>query len=132
MGSRDSVTEINELFVEAMNKGDLDLAMSCWDENTVFQTAPGNEPVRGIPGLRSALKDFIDTKPHLTVEELHRVEADDIVLVALKWHLSGTGPDGEPLEMGAIDSNVFRRQTDGTWKILIDNPFHSAHVGLDA
>jgi ketosteroid isomerase-like protein len=132
MGSRDSVTEINELFVEAMNKGDLDLAMSCWDENTVFQTAPGNEPVRGITGLRSALKDFIDTKPHLTVEELHRVEADDIVLVALKWHLTGTGPDGEPLEMGAIDSNVFRRQADGTWKILIDNPFHSAHVGLDA
>jgi ketosteroid isomerase-like protein len=132
MGSRDSVTEINELFVEAMNKGDLDLAMSCWDENTVFQTAPGNEPVRGTTGLRSALKDFIDTKPHLTVEELHRVEADDIVLVALKWHLTGTGPDGEPLEMGAIDSNVFRRQADGTWKILIDNPFHSAHVGLDA
>jgi len=130
MGSRNSVTEINELFVEAMNNGDLDLALSCWDENTVFQTAPGTDPVRGIPALREALQAFIDTKPHLTIEELHRVEAGDVVLVALKWHLTGTGADGKPIEMGAVDSNVFCRQPDGTWRIRIDNPFHSAHIGF--
>ncbi|GII66911.1 hypothetical protein Skr01_69960 [Sphaerisporangium krabiense] len=130
MGSRNSVTEINELFVEAMNAGDLDLAMSCWDEDTVFQTAPGTEPVRGLGGLREALQQFIDTKPHLTIEELHRVEAGDVVLVALKWHLVGTGPDGESIEMGAVDSNVFCRQADGTWRIRIDNPFHSQHIGF--
>ncbi|MGW4029232.1 YybH family protein [Streptomyces sp. NPDC004838] len=130
MGSHQSVTELNELFVEAMNAGDLELALSCWDENTVFQTAPGTEPVHGLPALRTALQQFIDTKPHLTVEELHRVEAGDIVLVALKWHLTGSGPDGQPIEMGAVDSNVFVRQADGTWRIRIDNPFHSQHVGF--
>ncbi len=129
MGSRNSVTEINELFVEAMNAGDLELAMTCWDEDTVFQTGPGTEPVRGMSDLRDALKAFIDLKPHLSVEEVHRVEAGDVVLVALKWHISGTGPDGEPLEIEATDSNVFCRQPDGTWKIRIDNPFHSAHIG---
>ncbi|MEV8639366.1 nuclear transport factor 2 family protein [Streptosporangium sp. NPDC051023] len=130
MGSHNSVTELNELFVEAMNAGDLDLAMSCWDENTVFQTAPGTDPVRGLPALREALQQFIDTKPHLTIEELHRVEAGDVALVALRWHLVGTGPDGEPIEMGAVDSNVFCRQADGTWRIRIDNPFHSQHIGF--
>ncbi|MFF4415500.1 YybH family protein [Streptosporangium sp. NPDC001559] len=130
MGSHNSVTELNELFVEAMNAGDLDLAVSCWDEDTVFQTAPGTEPVRGLPALREALQRFIDTKPHLTIEELHRVEAGDVALVALRWHLTGTGPDGEPIEMGAVDSNVFCRQTDGTWRIRIDNPFHSQHIGF--
>lgn len=130
MGSRNSVTELNELFVEAMNAGDLDLALSCWDENTVFQTGPGTEPVTGAPKLRAALQAFIDTKPQLTIEELHRVEAGDVVLVALRWHLTGTGPDGAPIEMGAVDSNVFCRQPDGTWRIRIDNPFHSQHIGL--
>jgi ketosteroid isomerase-like protein len=129
MGSRNSVTELNDLFVEAMNAGDVDLAMSCWDENTVFQTAPGTAPVTGEQDLRAAIQAFIDMKPVLSVEELHRVEAGDVVLVALKWHLEGTGPDGEPIEMGAIDSNVFCRQADGTWRIRIDNPFHSVHVG---
>lgn len=129
MGSRNSVTEINELFVEAMNAGDLELAMTCWDEDTVFQTEPGTEPVRGLSNLRDALKAFIDIKPRLSVEEVHRVDAGDVVLVALKWHISGTGPDGEAIEVGATDSNVFCRQPDGTWKIRIDNPFHSVHIG---
>lgn len=132
MGSHNSVTELNELFVEAMNAGDLELALSCWNEATVFQTAPGTDPVRGLPHLRDALKAFIDINPTLTVDELHRVEADDTALVALRWHLAGTAPDGTPIEMTAIDSNVFRRQADGTWRILIDNPFHSAHLGLES
>ncbi|RFS84194.1 DUF4440 domain-containing protein [Actinomadura spongiicola] len=131
MGSHNSVTELNELFVEAMNAGDLDAALSCWDEHTVFQTGPGTAPARGMDRLRTAISEFLALKPHLTIEELHRVEADDIVLVALRWELSGTGPDGEPVEMSAIDSNVFRRRPDGTWRILIDNPFHSVHIGLE-
>lgn len=130
MGSHNSVTELNELFVEAMNAGDLEMAMSCWNDDTVFQTAPGTAPVRGADALRRSLAEFIELKPTLTVEEVYRVEAGDTALVALDWHLTGTGPDGEPLEMGAIDSNVFRQLPDGTWRILIDNPFHSAHIGL--
>ncbi len=129
MGSLNSVTELNDLFVEAMNAGDLELAMSCWDEDTVFQTAPGTDLVTGPTDLRAAIQAFIDLKPVLTTEELHRVEAGDVTLVALKWHLEGTGSDGKPLEMGAIDSNVFCRKSDGTWRIRIDNPFHSQHIG---
>ncbi|TDD38328.1 DUF4440 domain-containing protein [Actinomadura sp. KC06] len=132
MGSHNSVTELNDLFVEAMNAGDLDAALSVWDEHTVFQTGPGTPPARGMDQLRAALADFLALKPHLTIEELHRVEADDIVLVALRWELSGTGPDGEPVEMSAVDSNVFRRRPDGTWRIVIDNPFHSVHIGLES
>ncbi|TYK46977.1 nuclear transport factor 2 family protein [Actinomadura decatromicini] len=132
MGSHNSVTELNDLFVETMNAGDLEGALSCWDENTVFQTGPGTPPARGMDQLRAALAEFLELKPHLSIKELHRVEADDIVLVALRWELTGTGPDGTPVEMSAIDSNVFRRRADGTWRIVIDNPFHSAHIGLDS
>ncbi len=128
MGSHDSVTELNDYFIETMNAGDLEGALSCWTDETVFHTADG--VFTGIEDLRRELKAFIDTQPTLSIEELHRVEAGDTTLVALRWELKGTGPDGEPIEMGAVDSNVFRRQADGTWRILIDNPFHSVHVGL--
>jgi uncharacterized protein (TIGR02246 family) len=130
MGSHNSVTELNDLFVEAMNAGDLELAMSCWDDDTVFQTGPGTAPVTGRADLRAALQAFIELKPRLSIEEVHRVEAGDVVLVALRWQLTGTGPDGSAIEMGAVDSNVFCRRPDGTWRIRIDNPFHSEHLGL--
>lgn len=130
MASARTPKDLNDLFVDAMNAGDLDRALSCWTPDTVFVLAPGEPPVTGWENLREALKQFIDTKPHLTIEELQRIEVDDIAFVSLRWELEGTGPDGEPIQMSAIDGNVFRRQDDGNWKILIDNPFHSAHVGL--
>lgn len=125
-----SPQELNDLFVDAMNAGDLDRALSCWTPDTVFVVQPGTEPVRGWDNLRQALKEFIDTDPKLEVEELQRVEADDIAFVSLRWSLEGTAPDGSPISMSAVDGNVFRRQDDGTWKIVIDNPFHSEHVGF--
>lgn len=130
MASARTPQELNDLFVEAMNDGDLERAMSCWTPATVFVLQPGQPPVTGWENLRAALQTFLDTKPHLEVEELQRVEADDIALVALRWSLTGTGPDGEAIAMTAIDSNVFRRQDDGTWTIVIDNPFHSEHIGV--
>lgn len=127
MASHDSVTELNDYFIETMNAGDLDGALSCWTDDTVFHTADG--PVTGMDNLRDELQKFIDLKPVLTIEELHRIEAGDTALVSLRWTLKGTTPDGEAMDMTATDANVFRRQADGTWRILIDNPFHSVHTG---
>jgi uncharacterized protein (TIGR02246 family) len=130
MASHDSVTELNDYFIETMNAGDLEGAVSCWTDDTVFHTADG--PVTGMDNLREELQKFIDVKPFLTIEEVHRVEAGDTALVSLRWTLEGTSPDGEAMSMSATDANVFRRQADGTWRILIDNPFHSVHTGTDS
>ena len=37
------------------------------------------------------------------------------------WSLTGTGPDGKPLTMGATTAEVARRQADSTWRYVIDN-----------
>jgi len=46
-----------------------------------------------------------------------------------KWNLKGTGPDGKPVEMNAMSSDLLRRQADGTWLIAIDNPWGTAILG---
>ena len=40
-----------------------------------------------------------------------------------KWVLEGTGPDGKPIKMEGQSAEVARRQPDGTWLFVIDNPF---------
>ena len=37
------------------------------------------------------------------------------------WSLNGTGPDGNPVALGATTAEVARRQADGTWRYVIDN-----------
>jgi ketosteroid isomerase-like protein len=49
--------------------------------------------------------------------------ADDLALVIGVWSFEGTGPDGEPVRLAARNADVLRRQSDGTWRFVIDNPW---------
>jgi uncharacterized protein (TIGR02246 family) len=122
--------DVNALFVEAMNAGDIDRALEIWTPQTVFVTQPGTPPVRGMENLRAALQAFLDLKPTLRFESLQFIQADDIAFESIRWTLEGTGPDGAPVRMVAIDGNVLRRLDDGRWVTVIDNPFHTEHLGI--
>ena len=45
----------------------------------------------------------------------------DLAYLSNTWWLTGTGPDGKPLTMGATTAEVVRRQADSTWRYVIDN-----------
>jgi ketosteroid isomerase-like protein len=50
------------------------------------------------------------------------VHSGDVALLRSKWSLAGTGPDGKPVAMSGNGTEVVRRQADGTWLFVIDNP----------
>ena len=52
-----------------------------------------------------------------------------MALFCSKWSLTGTGPDGKPMQLGGLSSDILRRQADGTWLIAIDNPWGTAILG---
>ncbi len=54
------------------------------------------------------------------------LEVDDLALVVGVWSFDGTGPDGEPVHLEASNADVLRRQEDGTWRFVIDNPWGTA------
>jgi len=39
------------------------------------------------------------------------------------WQLHGITPAGEPIVMAGTSADVMRRRADGTWGILIDDPW---------
>lgn len=80
----------------------------------------------GRDAIREALAQFIALRPSLTGEVEKVLEAGDVALVTNRWTLRGTGPDGAPLEMGGVSADVMRRQRDGTWRILVDDPWGAA------
>jgi ketosteroid isomerase-like protein len=50
------------------------------------------------------------------------MEAGGVALVVNRWSLRGQGPEG-PVEMGGRSADVLRRQGDGSWRVLIDDPW---------
>ena len=121
---------VDEIFQEAMNEGDLDKAMALYDENAVFVQAPGKPAITGLDNIREVIREFQSIKPKLKVEIVQFVEAEDVAFYTLKWEIEGTSPEGEKIQMSSYDGNVAKRQADGSWKTIIDNPFHAHHIGL--
>jgi uncharacterized protein (TIGR02246 family) len=118
--------ETPRLWAETFVAGDLDALADLYEPDAMLVPQPG-EVVEGIEAIREALSAFLATRPTFNLEVRKVLQTGDIALSFADWTLRGTGPDGEPIEMAAQTSDVQRRQPDGTWRFVIDNPFGSAH-----
>jgi uncharacterized protein (TIGR02246 family) len=111
-----------EAIVDGINTGDLDALVPLYESEAAFATRPGSL-AHGVPGVRDALAGFISMQGTLDLEVTRVLEVDDLALVTGVWSFEGTGPDGEPVRLAASNADVLRRQADGTWRFVIDNPW---------
>lgn len=108
--------DICRLFQYAMAKGDLDALLEVYDPDIVFLNQVGRA-VRGREQLREELSPLVakQTRFDFTIKQV--VEAGDIALMHTYWTVSGPSP----MKTYAIE--VARRQSDGTWRWVIGDPF---------
>jgi uncharacterized protein (TIGR02246 family) len=122
-----SPLDIVKKLTEAINKGDLETALSFYEDQAVLIAQPGNI-ARGRDAIRTVLEGFVSLRPLLSGEAHQLVEAGDIALYCSRWMLVGTSPEGKRVEMTGISSDVLRRQNDGQWLIAVDNPWGTSIV----
>jgi ketosteroid isomerase-like protein len=75
----------------------------------------------GNKQARAALQGFLALKGRIRLETKLVVTVGELAFLANRWSLSGTGPDGNPVVLGATTAEVARRQADGSWRYVIDN-----------
>jgi len=114
--------QVLESIVIGINSGDLDSLMPLYESDAAFASEPGSL-AHGAPGISQALTGFISMNGELDIEVTRVLEVDDLALVTGVWSFNGTGPDGEPVQLAARNADVLRRQVDGTWRFVIDNPW---------
>jgi ketosteroid isomerase-like protein len=114
--------QVLETIVDGINSGNLDSLMPLYEGEAAFATQPGSL-AHGFAGVREALNGFISMKGKLDLDVTRVLQVDDLALVIGVWSFNGTGPDNEPVQLASRNADVLRRQTDGTWRFVIDNPW---------
>jgi uncharacterized protein (TIGR02246 family) len=120
--STETPEQVLEAIVEGLNTGNYEMLMALYEPDAAFATQPGSL-AHGSGGIREALGGFVSMNGKLDLEVTRVLEVDDLALVIGVWSFTGTGPAGEPVRLAGKNADVLRRQADGSWRFVIDNPW---------
>ena len=112
--------EIHGIFTELLEAGDLDGLLTLYDPDAVLVAGP-DHLATGHAQIREGLAPFVAMQAKIAFGTQTVIYAGDVALVHAHWSGTGTTPEGQ-IESGGVTSEVTRRQPDGTWKYLIDDP----------
>lgn len=100
--------DLGRFFVERANAGDLEGLVELYEPDAVLAAPPGTVS-SGREEIRRAHEQFLAGRPTLTGESRPALRFGDLALTSTRF------PGGATVE-------VARRQPDGTWLWVIDQP----------
>ena len=101
--------QLERLFVERMNAGDVDGLVALFEPGAVMAHAPG-EVAEGHEAIRRVFEGLVAAGTRLTLgDQEPSLRAGDLAMGSTR------------LADGGVTSEVARRQPDGTWRWVIDN-----------
>ncbi len=115
--------ECDKLLFETIDAGDLDAALDLYEPDAVFVVSPGHV-VTGHAAIREVLKGMLAAGGTGKIEGVTAVPSADgsVAFTRTKGSTTSAGPDGKPVTTHFHSIEVVRKQPDGTWRIVIDDP----------
>jgi ketosteroid isomerase-like protein len=103
--------DLTRLFVELSNDGDAAGVAALYEENAVLAYPPGSQTV-GRAAIQKLWQQVLDQRPRFELEEpLPTLIIGDIALTSTP-----------PRDGAGARAQVVRRQPDGTWLRILDQP----------
>ena len=116
-----SPEEIHALIAAAFNAGDLDAFVALHEDGAATLVPPEGRRVSGHDAIRAALAPIFALRPTATIEVVGKLQADGLALTHARLNVVG-GDGDDRLEVSGSGTIVSRRQPDGSWRIVLDNP----------
>jgi uncharacterized protein (TIGR02246 family) len=116
-----SPEETHALIAAALNDRDLEAFVEIYEEEATLIVPPDGQRVTGRDAIRAAVAPTFELAPSARIEVLEKLQADGLALTQAHWSIVGTD-GGERVEMSGNGAIVSRRQADGSWRIVLDNP----------
>jgi len=114
-------------FQNCVRNGDVNGALDCFDDEAIYVTGIGTF-VTGKENIRKALEQVCGLKPDLQAQRSTGFTVDNITAWVDEWTMKATLPDGPKLEMRGTSSDILKKQPNGNWAYLVDNPYGAEYL----
>jgi uncharacterized protein (TIGR02246 family) len=119
-----SPEECDQLFAQHMNAGDLGALIALYEPGSTLVQRDGRV-VAGSDAIRANFEQVFARKPRIVCEIVKVVtnEDKDLAIVHNDWRVITKGDDGRTVETTGKAIEIMRRQPDGSWLFVIDEPY---------
>ena len=114
-----------ETMTAAFQQGDIDTVMSTYEPAATVMFEPGAE-VSEAAQLREMFTAMSGVNPVFTYAGHEVIVSGGTAIHIAPWSMTGQTPDGQEIAQSGLSIAVLRKQADGSWKMVIDNPHGSA------
>jgi ketosteroid isomerase-like protein len=101
--------------------------MDLYEPDPIGADLDGNT-LRGNTAMRNFLAEFLAVAQSMRATTRKAIVTDDIGLLSSQWVAHIRTPDGEDLTAEGSSAEVAKRQPDGTWRFIIDDPLFTSET----
>jgi len=103
------------------NARDIDAVMKAYEDSAAVLFEP-DKPVFGATAIKVAFQGSLAVNPHFVFGKHEVTITGDIALHLTPWTMTGRTPDNHTINQSGLSVAVLRKQADGQWLMVIDNP----------
>lgn len=113
---------VHELFAKYVNEDNIEGLAALFEPHAVIIDRDGTI-IKGIKAVRDYLEMLLSFRPRLVSTVVHIIDMGEVAILVSKWTMTGSTADGCEITDGGRTYDVIRRQPDGTWRIVAQNPW---------
>lgn len=113
--------DCDRAFAERLNAGDIDGLVALYEPTGTLVRQNGT-PATGTAAIREELGGIVALEPTIVMNVKRSIAAGDVVVLYNDWTATGTDPKGKRMKISGRASEIVRRQADGSWRFVIDDP----------
>lgn len=113
--------ELGRLFLERANAGDVEGVVALYEPGAVL-AFPAGQVSRGSPSIRRVYQQLLSTRPTFTGEVQPALLGGDLALTSTRFEALVPRPDGGTNRVATATGEIARRQPDGSWLWVVDQP----------
>ncbi len=106
----------------SFHEKDIEGVMSSYERNAVIVFEP-EKPVYENSAVREGFYGFFKLNPKFEYSGHEVFVNGDLAIHFAPWTMTGKATDGTHVEQSGLSVAVLRKQKDGRWLMVFDNPF---------